>query len=322
MQAGDVGRLRATRVHRRAEHGDGEIAKPERATRRAVASRCIGDVAEGWRRLPARVRDDALRHGLGAAAREARCEKRDRHGRPESDNGHGLRITDRRPIARGRRLTRNRHDLARGAAGAHAGVPPPPSAMLLQPATRSAAPDSMRIADALDGYYRSQGLPAGGGDSDSWFQVHIGSFSIPLPNVPARRRAIFLHDVNRRVTGYDTTFSRGEMEIGAFEVGASCGRYLVAWYLNLSVLASGLLANPRGVFAGFVRGRRSASLYRQQLGTATLRDMTVAQVRTLLRLDTDHAPVHWRERLAFAGWSTVAIGVLLSPILPVVAVLW
>jgi hypothetical protein len=194
--------------------------------------------------------------------------------------------------------------------------------MLAQSVTLPATPDEMRIADAIEDYYRSHGLPADGGVSGAWFQVHIGPLSIPLPNIPARRRVIFLHDVNHLITGYDTTFSGGEMEIGAFEVGASCGRYLVAWYLDLSVLALGLLVNPRGVFAGFVRGRRSASLYQQDLGAETLRAMTVAEVRSLLRLDADRGPVRWRERIGFVAWSTVAIPVLLSPLVPIAAALW
>ena len=194
--------------------------------------------------------------------------------------------------------------------------------MLARSAVSPAASGSQRIADALDDYYRSHELPPDGGASDRWFRVRVGPLSIPLPNIPARRRAVVLHDINHLITGYDTTLSGGEMEIGAFEIGASCGRYLIAWYLDLSVLALGLVVNPRRVFAGFVRGRRSTSLYRQSIGVATLRDMTVAEVRSLLQLDQDRGTVRSSERLAFAAWSAIAVPVFLLPFLPLAALLW
>lgn len=190
------------------------------------------------------------------------------------------------------------------------------------PSTRAAAQDSARVADALDRYYRTHGLPADGGASDAWFRVHIGTFSIPLPNPPARRRAVFFHDVNHLVTGYDTTFSGGEMQIGAFEVGAGCGRYLIAWLLNLDLLALGLVAKPRTVFTAFLRGRRSASLYRQGLDAATLGTFTVAEVRSRLRLDADRSPARLADRLVFAAWGLVAITVFVAPILLIAAALW
>jgi hypothetical protein len=182
--------------------------------------------------------------------------------------------------------------------------------------------DTMPIDAALASYYRTHNLPLDGGASDPWFRVHIGSVSIPLPNPPARRRAVMLHDINHVVTGYNTVFSQGEMAIAAFEVAASCGRYGIVWYLNLSMFALGLIAEPREVFAAFVRGRRSGSIYRDVPPSVTLSGMSVADVRTLLHIDAGGSAATWTDRLQFMLWAAIAVLVLVAPALLVGAVVW
>jgi hypothetical protein len=187
----------------------------------------------------------------------------------------------------------------------------------------SAIPDqSTSVGEALISYYRTHGLPPDGGATDRWFRVHIGPLAIPLPNPPARRRAVLRHDINHLATGYNTTFSEGEMSIGAFEVGAGCGRVWIAWYLNLSLFALGLFVQPIGVFAAFRRGRRSASIYHGTHDTAALSAMTVADVRTRLGLDAVGGAAQPAERLAFAAWAVVALLTLLAPWLAIVAIGW
>ena len=83
--------------------------------------------------------------------------------------------------------------------------------------------DASTIQEALLRHYAAHGLPMDGGESRASFRVRLGRISIWLPNPPARRRAVFFHDVNHLLTGYDTTFSKGEMDIAAFEIGTGCG---------------------------------------------------------------------------------------------------
>lgn len=193
-------------------------------------------------------------------------------------------------------------------------------------ALTSAAPndiaDTTPIDAALASYYRAHNLPLDGGASDAWFRVHIGSVSIPLPNPPARRRAVMLHDINHVVTGYNTVFSQGEMALAAFEVAASCGRYGIVWYLNLSMFALGLIAEPREVLSAFVRGRRSASIYRDVAQPALLGAMSVADVRTLLHIDGGGSTATWTDRFQFVSWAAIAVIVLIAPVLIIGAVVW
>jgi len=122
------------------------------------------------------------------------------------------------------------------------------------------ATDDAVLRVALAQHYNAHGLPPNGGAHDPWFRVRLGPVSLRLPNPPARRRALLSLDVNHIATGYNTTFSQGEVAIAAFEVGAECGRFAIVWLINLWVLALGLFCAPRAVFTAYVRGRRSFSV--------------------------------------------------------------
>lgn len=85
---------------------------------------------------------------------------------------------------------------------------------------------------------------------------------LSFPNTPARVRAVRFHDLHHVLTGYKTD-AFGEFEISAWEIGAGCADFLVAWQLNLMGLATGTLLIPRKTFHAFLRGRRSRTLYRE-----------------------------------------------------------
>jgi hypothetical protein len=145
-------------------------------------------------------------------------------------------------------------------------------------------PDSTRIADALQGYYAANGLPLDGGASDPVFHVKMGPISFPLPNPPARRRAVFFHDVNHLLTGYNNVFSEGEVEIAGFEIGAGCGPFAIAWAINAPMMVIGLVINPGPTWRAFQRGRRSGSIYELTESRDTLAAQTVGELRAALRI--------------------------------------
>jgi hypothetical protein len=186
----------------------------------------------------------------------------------------------------------------------------------------STNPDSMTVGEALRAQNISTGLPADGGETDRWFRIRIGPFTIPLPNPPARRRAVFFHDTNHLLTGYDTVFSRGEMEIAGWEVASGCGRYWFAWLINLDMFAAGLVVCPRAMFRAFVRGRRTVtSMYRRQENRSALEGMTVADLRALIGVDQTSITTHAADRIAFTLWAIVAATMTFAPAIAVLLVI-
>jgi hypothetical protein len=163
-------------------------------------------------------------------------------------------------------------------------------------------PGTATLDEALRRLYEAHDLPSDGGESARWFHVKIGPVSIPLPNPPARQRAVFIHDVNHVLTGYNAVFSDGEMSIAAFEVGAGCGRVWVAWLLNLALMALGAIARPGLVLRAFVRGRRSESLYTSDESRAAMRQMRVEELRRIIRLDATPAVARPDDLLALGTY--------------------
>ena len=149
---------------------------------------------------------------------------------------------------------------------------------------RGREPDGESVAAALGRHYAAHGLPSDGGENDRWFRVRLGPITIPVPNPPARRRAVLFHDVNHILTAYNTVFSEGEVEIAAFECAAGCGRYGIAWFINITMFAIGLVINPRPVLRAWRRGRRSGSIYHMMLDRAALLAMPVDALRESLHI--------------------------------------
>jgi hypothetical protein len=170
-----------------------------------------------------------------------------------------------------------------------------------------------RIGDALTHHYVAHGLPPDGGESDPWFRVKIGPIALRLPNPPARRRAVFFHDVNHVVTGYNTFFSDGEMAIAAFEVGSGCGPFAIVWYINLSMFGLGLIVTPQRVFRAFLRGRHAASIYHRSDSKEALSALTVDELRSQLRLERPDPAAGLSDWLAFTTWGLAALAVMAAP---------
>lgn len=173
----------------------------------------------------------------------------------------------------------------------------------------------LTVRDALHHYYREHGLPADGGATDPSFLVRIGPLRLRLPNPPARRRAVFFHDVNHVAAGYNTRFGDGEVVIAAFEIGAGCGRFGIAWYINLCMFAIGLGIQPRVLLRAFTRGRRSRSVYTHVATPEQIAGLRVAELRRELRLDTAPAQPGLGDYMAFGAWGLVAMLLLLAHVL-------
>src|SRR4030095_13679169 len=121
-------------------------------------------------------------------------------------------------------------------------------------------PGTLPLGEARTAFLQANGLPADGGYHSRVFWLGVGRLKVPLPNLPARGRAVRLHDLHHFLTGYDTSW-RGETEIAAWELASGCKQYWAAWWLNFGAFAIGLFIAPRPLWAAFVRGRRSRNLY-------------------------------------------------------------
>jgi hypothetical protein len=148
----------------------------------------------------------------------------------------------------------------------------------------SYAPE-LTMREARAKYFEANGFGETGGYDEPWVDFKLGPIPFPFPNTKPRIEAVKFHDLHHIVTGYRTDIV-GELEISGWEIGAGCKRMAAAWFLNLGGMGLGLFVAPRRVFAAFVRGRRSDTLYGNTFDP--LLDETVGSIRT--RFVKDDAP--------------------------------
>lgn len=150
-----------------------------------------------------------------------------------------------------------------------------------QDTTTKTAPDTARrdertLREARAQYFVENGFGEDGGYGSPWVDFKLGPLPLPFPNTGSRVRAVGYHDLHHLITGYRTDLL-GEFEISAWELGGGCKDYAAAWILDLSGMATGLLLSPRRMFRAFVRGRRSRTVYGEDI--EKLLDRSVADVR-------------------------------------------
>jgi hypothetical protein len=148
--------------------------------------------------------------------------------------------------------------------------------------------------------------------TDAWLDwAKVGPVWMPLPNPPARRRVLHVHDAAHVLSGYGTDFL-GELEESAFELAAGCGGSSIAWLYNAQGLLGGVVVAPARTAAAWRRGAASRSVYEADLDR--LLDLPVDEARTVLGVPPGDVP--WRP----GGRRRMALTVLLGLAVAVVQV--
>ncbi|HYO63463.1 MAG TPA: hypothetical protein VER08_07385 [Pyrinomonadaceae bacterium] len=166
------------------------------------------------------------------------------------------------------------------------------------------------LAEARRKYFALNNFGDDGGYSAAWVKMKVGPVPIGFPNTRGRVEAVRFHDLHHVLTEYPTTW-RGETEIGAWEVATGCERFYQGWLLNLLGFALGLVINPRGVYAAFMRGRRSRNLYASEFNEELLASR-VGDVRRRLRLDAGGEPATAKDKVSFAAWALASAAVYVA----------
>ena len=172
---------------------------------------------------------------------------------------------------------------AREALAARAPAAEDPAVVSLAKTLRASTYDANgTIREARARYFELNHFGPDGGYDAAWVDFKLGPIPFPFPNTSERKRAVKVHDLHHILTGYGTNLV-GEFEIAAWEIGAGCRGFLVAWQLNLGGMAGGLIVAPRRTFRAFVRGRNSDSLYGKDVDS--LLGERVAVARMMMGVD-------------------------------------
>lgn len=162
--------------------------------------------------------------------------------------------------------------------------------------------DELKIKDALQLYFSKYHFENGGYDK-KWFRIKLGPVFIPLPNTKDRIAAVKIHDIHHLLTEYPATL-KGEAEIGAWEIASGCGKYYVAWILNLGSLGYGLIFFPKAVYRAFMNGVRARTNMYYQPYDEPLLNTTVGELRIVTGL-RDQVPAKPSQYIYFALWCLI-----------------
>mgnify|MGYP004248651059 CR=1 FL=1 len=151
--------------------------------------------------------------------------------------------------------------------------------------------------------------------TDRWIKLSLGRINVYLPNLPARKRAVGLHDIDHVLTEYDATW-RGEFEIAAFELGMGLGRYWFGWFIHCQTLLLGATLSPSASLASYARGRRChGSLFGRDGVDDALLETTIGELRAEIGLDHVTGPPTGKEKAAYARTVATALIVNAAPLL-------
>jgi hypothetical protein len=150
----------------------------------------------------------------------------------------------------------------------------------------------MHVRAARDVYLRDNGFSLEMyGKPTFELPTAVSGWTITLPNPPARRRAVALHDLHHVLTGYGTDWA-GELEISAWEVRAGLGGRWVAWLICMPMMLLGFVQRPRRTLAAFRAARGARSLFVGDESPDDWLDLSVAEARDRLGLPASGVAAH------------------------------
>ena len=141
-------------------------------------------------------------------------------------------------------------------------------------------PASLHVKDALAAYLSENGFTTEGYDAPT-SQGSLFGVTFSVPNPPAHRRALRLHDLHHVATGFGTDHA-GEAELSAWQ--ARRGLLRAGVYVSAIVMTNvlvGLAVAPRRTLLAW-RDRRGSSLFSVPVDYETLLEKTVGELRAQL----------------------------------------
>lgn len=140
------------------------------------------------------------------------------------------------------------------------------------------------VKEWMDSFYKKKMFPDDA-EKARWVYIRLGPINIPFPNLPQRRKAIWLHDLNHLLTGYNTTWT-GEGEIAAWELASGFPKSLWIGYVYPPITFTiGILIAPFRTCTAFRKGLGKNNIYKLQITREKLEQMKVPELKKLLAVD-------------------------------------
>jgi len=162
--------------------------------------------------------------------------------------------------------------------------------------------DNLTIKEALPKLYKKYDIPSDGGVNDPAVEVRLmKGVTVYIPNLKARKKVVFQHDVHHLLTGYSAVM-KGEIEISAWEISTGCTQNWFAFIINSLGVITGLPFNLKGIWRAWFRGRTSSNLYSKPYTDNELLSKKVKDLKQELNLNESEPRVTFKGFMLLVGF--------------------
>ena len=168
----------------------------------------------------------------------------------------------------------------------------------------------MTVADALQEFYIKNNLPANGGENNDYFSVGFKLFNLKLPNTEARKKMIYIHDIQHALFDRDITW-KGESFIAGFEISSGTWKTFPIGLLSIWTMGFGLLNYPKAILKGYKTGLKFNSLLNIPISKAETLNLSLNEIENML---LRKQPKTYKKSNYYI-WCILSLAVILAPIL-------
>lgn len=175
----------------------------------------------------------------------------------------------------------------------------------------------MTISKKLNEFYINNKLSINGGENDETFKLNFKFFHITLPNTEARKKVLYIHDIQHVLFDCDISW-KGESYIAGWEIATGMYKLFPVGILSLWAMGFGLLTHPKEVLKGYQKGLHHYSLTDLNISKEVILEMPEHKLKKAIEKEKP-TPFY---SIVFGFWSLIAISSFLIPFTPILILLF
>jgi hypothetical protein len=160
----------------------------------------------------------------------------------------------------------------------------------------------MTISDALQEFYKKNNLSLDGGKNEDFFELKFKLFTLKLPNSKARKKVIYIHDIQHVLYDCNITW-KGEAFIAGWEIGTKMWKHFPIGMMSLWAMGFSLLNYPKEVFKGYKTGINNKGIIDVNIPEKELLNFSKSELLSVLQKEKIKK-VNW---FYFLFWSFTSV---------------
>jgi hypothetical protein len=175
----------------------------------------------------------------------------------------------------------------------------------------------MTISESLQEFYKKNNLSKNGGENDAFFELKFKLFTLKLPNSEARKKVIYIHDIQHVLYNCDITW-KGEAFIAGWEIGTKMWKHFPIGLMSLWAMGFSLLNYPKEVLKGYKIGINNKGIIDIDISKKEILKLSKSELQSILKKEKTKN-VNW---IYFLFWSLLSVTFFAFPFLLLVTLFY